>query len=655
MSLRHIFAHWTYETFPPGAIIRSKYNAFARLMREDETCLGIIAEIEEIHARHPMADWSRIMHLTFRLDLHVRKMLDHLQRINPLQFMDIMDYVSKTSFYMRMAVSVADPEINPPFVFPLDEAHKRQKHANYAARALSRAMAASPQPLPIPKGFVISSSAYHYFIEANDLRPKIDKMLRDIDLHNPQGIDHISRAIQQIILEAPIPDSVADAVEIATLDLVGGSGTVDMDADPRCTPGTLGLSTHHVRLSGITLSGVLQAWKECLLVKYRPACIAQRIEEGLADSEAPMVVMVQAMTSHGESGWFLPHSTEAARSLPQRTRQRDMVAIISNAADSGEEAPTMLLARDQGHRVLLHPEPAFMSSHNAKQLTMQGLAMQKFLPTPHSIGWLLDTRHRLWITSALPLEKGSSNHLRFDKTLEVVSRLTLGPVDATREVTARHIRSMYDIISFAREKGIKEMFGLVNRSGLGLEGAKLLDRPPVRIWILNLAGGFFPTAAGKSHVGPNEFKSIPMWALWFGMESALETQDHPPKGDVANDSSPLVYGHAILSRTYLHVSLHANRDFAEIDTVCGQETDRNHIGFRYKSTTFSPPSTTIVHMETMLTDHGFTTIRQGNMIEAHCQNLEETQIQKRLAVLGRLIARQGPDGNNREDEKSGRT
>ncbi|GAU09409.1 PEP/pyruvate-binding domain-containing protein [Desulfoplanes formicivorans] len=642
MTLRHIFAHWTYETFPPGAIIRSKYNAFARIMREDETCLGIIAEIEDIHARHPMADWSKILHLTFRLDLHVRKMLDHLQRINPLQFMDIMDYASKTSFYMRMAVSVADPEISPPFVFPLAEAFKRKKHANYASTALSRIMAASSSPLPIPRGFVISSSAYHYFIEANDLRPKIDKMLREINLHHPEGITHISRAIQEIIMEAPIPDSVADALEIATLDLVGGSGTVDMDADPRCTPATLGLAAHHVRLSGITLSGILQAWKECLLVKYRPQCISERIEQGLADSEAPMVVMVQAMTAHVESGWFRPEPTRAALDLPERTRQRDMVSIISNVSSSREETATMLLARDEGHRVLLHPEPAFMSPHNAKQLTMQGLAIQDLLPAPHAIGWLLDTRHRLWITSALPLETRTSNRIRFDKTLELVSRLTLTPIDPTRKVTAKHIRSMYDIISFAREKGIKEMFGLVNRSGLGLEGAKLLDRPPVRIWILNLAGGFFPTAAGKSHVGPNEFKSIPMWALWFGMESSLEGQS-PASETAQREYRPLLYGHAILSRTYLHVSLHANRDFAEIDTVCGQDASRNHIGFRYKSTVFSPPSACILQMETMLQDHGFTTNRQGNMIEARCENLEETQIQKRLAVLGRLIAKQGPD------------
>ena len=114
MSLRNIFAHWTYETFPPGAILRSKYNAFARLMREDETCLGIIAEIEELHARRPMADWSRILYLTSRLDIHVRTMLEHLQRINPVMFMDLMDYVTKTSFYMRMAVSVDDPEIRFP-------------------------------------------------------------------------------------------------------------------------------------------------------------------------------------------------------------------------------------------------------------------------------------------------------------------------------------------------------------------------------------------------------------------------------------------------------------------------------------------------------------------------------------------------------------
>jgi hypothetical protein len=43
-------------------------------------------------------------------------------------------------------------------------------------------------------------------------------------------------------------------------------------------------------------------------------------------------------------------------------------------------------------------------------------------------------------------------------------------------------------------------------------------------------------------------------------------------------------------------------------------------------------------MQDMLDQHGFTTKLLGNMIEAWCEGYEETQTQKRLAVLGRLIA-----------------
>jgi hypothetical protein len=637
MILRNIFSHWTYETFPPGAILRSKYNAFARLIREDETCLRIIAEIEELHARRPMADWSRILYLTYRLDIHVHKMLEHLQRINPVRFIDLMDYVTKTSFYMRMAVSVDEPEISPPFVFPLNEAFERNKHANYASVSLARIMADDSQTLPLPQGFVISSSAYHYFIEANDLRPRLDKMLRMINLHDPLGIEHISQEIRELILQTPIPGSVADAIEIATVDLVGGSGSVDMEADPRRTPTTLGLEAHRVRISGITPSKALEAWKQCILVKYRPQSLAERIDHGLADCEVPMVVTVQALPAHVESGVFRPEPTEAADLLPERTQHRDMISITLESASSRDET-TMLLAKDEGHRVLLNPEIPFMSPRNAKQLTMQGLAIQQRLGAPHCIGWVLDTRHRYWITSVVPVLESQTNIRRFDKTLTITGRSTLAPVGQEEEVSPKRIKSIYDLISFAREKGIEEMFSLVNRSGLGIEGAKILDDPPARIWILNLADGFFPTAAGKNAVGPNELKSIPMWALWFGMESTLE----PPSA--ANDESlqPHLFGYAILSRTYLHMSVHSGPDFAEIDTVCGRDSTVNHIGFRYKSTGFPPPDQVIVHMQETLDEHGFTTNLQGNMIEAWCEGYEETQTQKRLAVLGRLIAMKNP-------------
>ena len=154
--------------------------------------------------------------------------------------------------------------------------------------------------------------------------------------------------------------------------------------------------------------------------------------------------------------------------------------------------------------------------------------------------------------------------------------------------------------------------------------------------MLNLADGLFPTAVGKSSVGPNELKSIPMWALWFGMESTITTRDSDD--DAAPE--PHLFGHAILSRTYLHMTVHAGPDFAEIDTVCGRDPTRNHIGFRYKSTGFPPPDTLIVDMQATLEKHGFATTLQGNMIEGRCRGLEENQIQKRLAVVGRLIAAQ---------------
>ncbi len=424
-------------------------------------------------------------------------------------------------------------------------------------------------------------------------------------------------------------------MEIATLDLVGGSGTVELDADPRRSPATLGLEAHHVRLSGITLSGILEAWKQCILVKYRSECMAERIGQGLADSEAPMVVMVQVVPTLNAWGRFRPEPTEAVQALPVRTRKRDMVSIILDPS-SRPKAPTMLLAKDEGHRVLLNPDPPFMSPHNAKQLTIDGLDIQERLGTQHAIDWALDTRNRVWITSIVPEHQRPADVRRFHKTLSVVGRSTLSPVGQEQAVSPERIKSMYDMISFARDRGIEAMFGLVNRSGLGLEGAKLLDEPPARIWMLNLADGLFPTAVGKSSVGPNELKSIPMWALWFGMESTITTRDSDD--DAAPE--PHLFGHAILSRTYLHMTVHAGPDFAEIDTVCGRDPTRNHIGFRYKSTGFPPPDTLIVDMKATLEKHGFATRLQGNMIEGRCRGLEENQIQKRLAVVGRLIAAQ---------------
>ena len=69
--------------------------------------------------------------------------------------------------------------------------------------------------LPVPPGFVVTVDAYHRFAESNGLRDAIVARLANLDVDNPDQLRSTSKAVQEMILQAPMPDDVATSVRDA--------------------------------------------------------------------------------------------------------------------------------------------------------------------------------------------------------------------------------------------------------------------------------------------------------------------------------------------------------------------------------------------------------------------------------------------------------
>ena len=84
-----------------------------------------------------------------------------------------------------MAVDIPPPDASPPFALPLSRADADT--ASLGGKAANLAWAMHLPGLPVPPGFVVTASAYHYFLEANNLRAQLDEHLRALNLEDPLG------------------------------------------------------------------------------------------------------------------------------------------------------------------------------------------------------------------------------------------------------------------------------------------------------------------------------------------------------------------------------------------------------------------------------------------------------------------------------------
>ena len=260
-----------------------------------------------------------------------------------------------------------------------------------------------------------------------------------------------------------------------------------------------------------------------------------------------------------------------------------------------------------------------------------GAKAEELLNQPQKCSWVTDLRNRVMITSTRSYPfKGEKETVRIKQALSYIANLNISPRN-TEMFLPEKSRSMYDLVRFANEKGIEEMFSLVSKQGLGLDGAKHLSaRQPIDITVLNLADSLFSTAAGKLDISPDDIKSAPMWALWFGLgaeRSGWEGQNS-------------IDGYAILSRTYMNITLKSEKDLTEVDAVCDPDAEANHIHFRFKGGIGTPEQriARIRFIKTTLESQVFSTTHQGDMIEGIFKKGIEPEIQKLLATTGHLIA-----------------
>lgn len=323
MRIGRLFRHWTYQVFAPGALLRAKYNAFRELLDHDEAALDLLAQLEEIHYGGEPADWSRVVWLCRALRERVSEMVRALQTMNPSRWLGLSEYLAKVDFYVAMAVELAAPDVSPPFALPLDGSLGPVTPSVCGNKA-ARLAEAAREGIPVPPGVSLTATAYHYFMDYNELREPLEDRLRKVRLDDPDGLEDLCGEMRTMIMAAAIPPALREALR-ETLSALGVS------ADPGEFPPKAGGPLLAVRSSAVGEDGeasfagqfhselnvpprdIERACRRVIAAKYSPRAVTYRILHGLADVETPMAVLIMPMVDASAGG--VAYSSERPRAL----------------------------------------------------------------------------------------------------------------------------------------------------------------------------------------------------------------------------------------------------------------------------------------------------------------------------------------------------
>lgn len=391
MAVRELFRHWTYQVFAPGSLLRERYNAFKSLLGHDDACMSLMADLEDIHYGRDPADWARVMDLYAQLRAAMERLVADMAQLSPTRYLDLSEYLKKIDFYIRLGLSLPEPDLGPPYVVGLADPAARPELIGGKAANLARV--ARETDLPVPEAFVVTANAFHYFLEAGELRDALDERLARLHLSRPDELGELAEEMQRLVLAADVPRDIAEPLTAAAAKLGRGGRVLAVRSSAVAEDGEASFAGQYESMLGVTPGEILVAYKKVLAAKYAAKALTYRILRGLSDQETPMAALVMPMvparaagvaTSLEDSPGLGPHV--AVYAIPGLGRSLVEGHVSVSACRASRERPSWLLTPCTGQPVI--------DALAVTTLSEAALDLEALFGRPQEVEWAQDELSR---------------------------------------------------------------------------------------------------------------------------------------------------------------------------------------------------------------------------------------------------------------------
>ncbi len=475
MQLNTLFKHWTFRIFAPGTVLREKYEAFKRLLRYDARCHEQMAEFQGLLHGDRREDLCRMRKRFALFSDQVFGMVTCLETMAPGEYVTLKDYHKKFDFYVHFLLAPPAVDFGPPFVLSLGEIHPENKNTGNKAKNL--AILKTELNLPVPNGFAVTTNAFHYLVEYNNLRHILDDLLSELNIESSHSMNWISGQLMGRIRTAEVPPDIEQAILTSYEDLEreGRAVVTAVRSSAISEDGDYSFAGQYTSLLGVTKEKIVSAYLEVLASKYSPEALFYRISHGLSDEETAMSVLVLEMVKAECSGVLYTHA-------PMQDKEKDdnlhlhVVQGLGEALVGGTATPSQyVLSREEQPRLLSRKEKdAVLSRALIEKIGHLGSAIEEYFNAPQDIEWAITHDGDLFFLQARPLHISSAGE----------------PSEETTAVDRNDLNSLLSVCERAAGgRAAGEVYRL--NSSHGLEdipaGAVLVtrDTPPSFVQVLN--------------------------------------------------------------------------------------------------------------------------------------------------------------------------
>ncbi|MDP3428232.1 MAG: PEP/pyruvate-binding domain-containing protein [Humidesulfovibrio sp.] len=428
-QLSQTLVRWGRALFAPAERMRLRYQAFKSLLAADEASLLLVAELEEIFAGARQVDPARTRWLCGQLTEAVGEVVERLLAMNPTGYAGLREAFARVRGKVQASVQASLPLCHPypatdsgglsavlaaghfpglapsAFVLPLAQALGRPDLAGGKAANLAAAQRAG---LRVPPGHVVSTDAFRAFLGTGKLRPRLERLLRQVDLSRPERLGPLCLGMRTLVLGAEVPEELAQALREAAASPEFGGDLLAVRSSAVGEDGELSFAGQYASELNVPPQDIVDAYRRVVAAKYRTRAVTYRVRCGLPDDCSAMAMLLLPMVDAASAGVL--HSSD---NLPAQGGKCLSVfalpglgdALVSGSAEPwaarlARRLPTQVLDVSGGAGVefgqsalpeLVLPELVL------SELVLTGLVLESVFGRPQEVEWALDKAGRLFV------------------------------------------------------------------------------------------------------------------------------------------------------------------------------------------------------------------------------------------------------------------
>jgi pyruvate, water dikinase len=441
------FKTWKYGRQSPtrdkvSRLFRFRYACFKDLLASNTELLKIITNFEEKLRGHDVFGMSTIRTQATRAVFHALRMVKSLDDLSGHRYRRLFEIVERINSAIKEELARKKELAASDWVLPYSEFDREMvdwvggKNANLGELV-------NKVRLPVPEGFAITTRAYEYFLEDNELFDEISRLRRDIDPRDPLTIEAASTEIQRLIIGAPVPQELEKAISDAYADMVGNirrstgrnnhvpkvalrSSAIGEDSE-------LSYAGQFQTVLNVPPDQIMESYKQVVASLYGSRAISYRLNKGIRDEDIAMSAACIEMVDSVASG--VMYSVHPVRLADKNIIINAVWGLGPYAVDGVINPDTYIVAKDEALTLIdvrisykpvqlvtspegglnevpvdmVRRDQACLSPEQIKVLASFAIALEKHYEYPQDVEWALDPSGRLLILQARPLHRTAAD------------------------------------------------------------------------------------------------------------------------------------------------------------------------------------------------------------------------------------------------------